>query len=82
VLVSREGVAKLTDFGNTTLERYALQFTGTNGGFNFSLRWAASIVHNQFESLYHDFLLSGRRQNCWVGLVYTARRRTCMRLGW
>jgi hypothetical protein len=38
--VSREGIAKLTDFGNTALkEARSLCFTATTGTFNFSLRW-------------------------------------------
>ncbi|KAF8598747.1 kinase-like protein [Ceratobasidium sp. AG-I] len=46
VLVSDEGVAKLTDFGCTTLrEDDSLQFTQT-GTVNFSMRWAAPEILN------------------------------------
>ncbi|CAE6492369.1 unnamed protein product [Rhizoctonia solani] len=41
ILVSKDGVPKLTDFGNTVLKQYTLQFTGTNNAHNLSMRWAA-----------------------------------------
>ncbi|KAG8690387.1 hypothetical protein FRC11_011965 [Ceratobasidium sp. 423] len=41
ILVSKDGVARLTDFGNTVLKQYTLQFTGTNNAHNLSMRWAA-----------------------------------------
>ncbi|CAE6519735.1 unnamed protein product [Rhizoctonia solani] len=40
-LKGKDGVAKLTDFGNTVLKQYTLQFTGTNNAHNLSMRWAA-----------------------------------------
>ncbi|KAG8724828.1 hypothetical protein FRC09_013528 [Ceratobasidium sp. 395] len=42
VLVSHDGVAQITDFGNTTLAQYTLQFTaGQSKTRATSLRWAA-----------------------------------------
>ncbi|KAG8768692.1 hypothetical protein FRC12_005427 [Ceratobasidium sp. 428] len=41
VLISAEGVAKLTDFGCTKLKRSALCFTSTTSGLELSMRWAA-----------------------------------------
>ncbi|KAF8600432.1 kinase-like protein, partial [Ceratobasidium sp. AG-I] len=41
VLISKRGVAKLTDFGNTVLKNYTLQFTGVISASNYTLRWAA-----------------------------------------
>ncbi|KAG9100252.1 hypothetical protein FRC06_004356 [Ceratobasidium sp. 370] len=44
VLISEDGVAKLTDFGNTALKKYTLEFTGTTSGSNISVRWTAPEV--------------------------------------
>ncbi|KAG9079215.1 hypothetical protein FS749_008725 [Ceratobasidium sp. UAMH 11750] len=44
VLISENGVAKLTDFGNTALKKYTLEFTGTTSGSNISVRWTAPEV--------------------------------------
>ncbi|KAF8600424.1 kinase-like protein [Ceratobasidium sp. AG-I] len=44
VVVSANGVAKLTDFGNTILKTYTLRFTGTNDACSFSLRWTAPEI--------------------------------------
>ncbi|KAG8790135.1 hypothetical protein FRC12_012705 [Ceratobasidium sp. 428] len=41
VVISGEGVAKLTDFGCTMLKRSTLHFTTTPGGRYASMRWAA-----------------------------------------
>ncbi|KAG8699584.1 hypothetical protein FRC08_005212 [Ceratobasidium sp. 394] len=41
VLVSKEGVAKITDFGNTRLQEYTLCFAPTSKGLDFTLRWTA-----------------------------------------
>ncbi|KAF8596200.1 kinase-like protein [Ceratobasidium sp. AG-I] len=41
VLVSKDGVAKLTDFGSTRLKEYTLKFTGENDDSNFTLRWTS-----------------------------------------
>ncbi|KAG8723134.1 hypothetical protein FRC09_004589 [Ceratobasidium sp. 395] len=41
VLISGEGVAKLTDFGCTKLKSSTLCYTTTTGGLEFSMRWAA-----------------------------------------
>ncbi|QRV92063.1 Tyrosine kinase family catalytic domain protein [Ceratobasidium sp. AG-Ba] len=41
VLVSKNGVARLADFGNATLQEYTLQFTQTSSKESVSLRWAA-----------------------------------------
>ncbi|KAG8732436.1 hypothetical protein FRC10_000920 [Ceratobasidium sp. 414] len=38
VLVSKNGVAHITDFGNTTLKEYTVEFTDTSTP-GFSLRW-------------------------------------------
>jgi serine/threonine protein kinase len=46
VLISDEGVAKLTDFGNAAVKKYTLQFTGTTGGSNISLRWAVGVIRS------------------------------------
>lgn len=42
VLISEDGIAKLTDFGNTVLKNYTLQFTGVISESNYTLRWAVS----------------------------------------
>ncbi|KAG9101920.1 Adaptor for signal transduction [Ceratobasidium sp. UAMH 11750] len=44
VLVSREGVAKLADFGCTQLKQNTLRFTTTTPNTAISLRWAAPEV--------------------------------------
>ncbi|QRV74275.1 Tyrosine kinase catalytic domain protein [Ceratobasidium sp. AG-Ba] len=44
VLISGEGVAKLTDFGCTQLKKGTLCFTTTTGGSKFSMRWAAPEI--------------------------------------
>ncbi|KAG9119778.1 hypothetical protein FRC07_005032, partial [Ceratobasidium sp. 392] len=41
VVVSREGVAQITDFGNTRLQDYTLRFAPTSKGLDFTLRWTA-----------------------------------------
>ncbi|KAG8723277.1 hypothetical protein FRC09_003989 [Ceratobasidium sp. 395] len=43
VLVSDNGTAMLTDFGNTVLDAYSLQFTPT-GAAECSVRWAAPEI--------------------------------------
>ncbi|KAG8723278.1 hypothetical protein FRC09_003990 [Ceratobasidium sp. 395] len=43
VLVSDNGTAMLTDFGNTVLEAYSLQFTPT-GAIEGSIRWTAPEI--------------------------------------
>ncbi|KAG8723599.1 hypothetical protein FRC09_002621 [Ceratobasidium sp. 395] len=46
VLISAEGVAKLTDFGCTKLNTNTLCFTATTSGQSLSTRWAApEILH-------------------------------------
>ena len=48
VLISDEGIAKLTDFGCTTLRGDAtVQFTHT-GTINFSLRWAVCVSQSSY----------------------------------
>ncbi|KAF8602655.1 kinase-like protein [Ceratobasidium sp. AG-I] len=44
ILLSNDGIAKITDFGNTVLEKYDLNFTETSGGGDCSPRWAAPEV--------------------------------------
>ncbi|KAG8687767.1 Adaptor for signal transduction, partial [Ceratobasidium sp. 394] len=44
VLVSREGIAKLADFGCTQLKQNTLRFTTTTPNTAISLRWAAPEV--------------------------------------
>ncbi|KAG8685325.1 hypothetical protein FRC08_013178 [Ceratobasidium sp. 394] len=44
VLVSSEGVAKLTDFGCTKLKKGTLGFTTTTSSSMFSTRWAAPEI--------------------------------------
>ncbi|KAG8715475.1 hypothetical protein FRC09_016590 [Ceratobasidium sp. 395] len=44
ILISREGVAKLADFGCTQLKKNTLHFTTTTGTPGYSLRWAAPEV--------------------------------------
>ncbi|KAG9075317.1 hypothetical protein FRC06_010154, partial [Ceratobasidium sp. 370] len=39
VLVSGDGVAKISDFGNTILKQYTLAFTGSNDLRGLSMRW-------------------------------------------
>ncbi|QRV82259.1 Serine/threonine-protein kinase [Ceratobasidium sp. AG-Ba] len=39
VLVSADGVAKISDFGNTILKQYTLAFTGSNDLKGLSMRW-------------------------------------------
>ncbi|KAG9092747.1 hypothetical protein FS749_015472 [Ceratobasidium sp. UAMH 11750] len=39
VLVSGDGVAKISDFGNTILKQYTLAFTGSNDLQGLSMRW-------------------------------------------
>ncbi|KAG9082547.1 hypothetical protein FS749_006779 [Ceratobasidium sp. UAMH 11750] len=46
ILISEGGVAKLTDFGNTILKQYTLEFTGTTGSSKISVRWAAPELLN------------------------------------
>ncbi|KAF8593357.1 kinase-like protein, partial [Ceratobasidium sp. AG-I] len=41
VLIDRNGVAKLTDFGNVIMTTYSLQFTVTKTRASHSLRWTA-----------------------------------------
>ncbi|QRW12512.1 cytoplasmic tyrosine-protein kinase BMX [Ceratobasidium sp. AG-Ba] len=41
VLVSKDGVAQVTDFGNATLREYTLQFSQTSSKESLSMRWAA-----------------------------------------
>ncbi|CAE6422254.1 unnamed protein product [Rhizoctonia solani] len=41
VLVSRDGVAKLNDFGSTSMKYHTLQFTGGSTSRSYTLRWAA-----------------------------------------
>ncbi|QRW06857.1 Ephrin type-A receptor 4 [Ceratobasidium sp. AG-Ba] len=41
VLISSLGIPKLTDFGNTTLSQYTVQFTATTSALPISLRWTA-----------------------------------------
>ncbi|KAG8768234.1 hypothetical protein FRC12_005692 [Ceratobasidium sp. 428] len=44
VLISNEGVAKLTDFGCTELKSNTLCFTTTTNKSNLSMRWAAPEI--------------------------------------
>ncbi|KAF8602652.1 kinase-like protein [Ceratobasidium sp. AG-I] len=44
ILLSNDGVAKITDFGNTVLQKYDLNFTQASGRTRFSSRWAAPEV--------------------------------------
>ncbi|KAG9099948.1 hypothetical protein FS749_016646 [Ceratobasidium sp. UAMH 11750] len=44
VLVSDNGIAKLTDFGNAVLKKHTLEFTGTTSGSKISVRWTAPEV--------------------------------------
>ncbi|KAG8774874.1 hypothetical protein FRC12_001782 [Ceratobasidium sp. 428] len=44
VLISREGVAKLADFGCTRLKKNTLHFTTTTDSPGFSTRWAAPEI--------------------------------------
>ncbi|KAG9122752.1 hypothetical protein FRC07_000737 [Ceratobasidium sp. 392] len=41
ILVSEDGVAKITDFGNTILEQYTLQFSASQRTQGISARWTA-----------------------------------------
>ncbi|CAE6492207.1 unnamed protein product [Rhizoctonia solani] len=41
VLISGDGVAKLADFGSTSLKHHTLQFTGGTQSHAYTLRWAA-----------------------------------------
>ncbi|QRV97068.1 WD repeat and SOCS box-containing protein 1 [Ceratobasidium sp. AG-Ba] len=41
VLVSKDGVAQLADFGNSVLQEYTLQFSETSSRESLSFRWAA-----------------------------------------
>ncbi|KAG8780328.1 hypothetical protein FRC12_023180 [Ceratobasidium sp. 428] len=55
VVVSREGIAKITDFGNTRLQDYTLQFAPTSKGLDFSLRWTApELVSEQPAALSNE----------------------------
>ncbi|CUA70595.1 Focal adhesion kinase 1 [Rhizoctonia solani] len=44
ILVSKEHAPKLTDFGNSALGEYTLQFTHSNTTPSMSLRWAAPEI--------------------------------------
>ncbi|KAG8784723.1 RHO1 GDP-GTP exchange protein 2 [Ceratobasidium sp. 428] len=44
VLISSQGVAKLTDFGCTELKKTTLCFTTTTGDVSLSMRWAAPEI--------------------------------------
>ncbi|QRV89080.1 kinase domain protein [Ceratobasidium sp. AG-Ba] len=57
VVVCREGVAKLTDFGCTELKRTSLDFTTTSGEAKFSVRWALGRL--KFSSSKSPEILSG-----------------------
>ncbi|CAE6495320.1 unnamed protein product [Rhizoctonia solani] len=41
VLVSKEGIAKIIDFGSTVMNYYSLQFSGGENVHHFTMRWAA-----------------------------------------
>ncbi|KAF8603021.1 kinase-like protein [Ceratobasidium sp. AG-I] len=41
ILVSKDGTAKIADFGNTLLNEYTLQFTDTTSSSGLSTRWTA-----------------------------------------
>jgi serine/threonine protein kinase len=49
VLVSEQGVAKITDFGNAVLKGHTLQFTTTTSASDFSLRWTVGCPCSYFE---------------------------------
>ncbi|KAG8687646.1 hypothetical protein FRC11_006859 [Ceratobasidium sp. 423] len=41
ILVSEDGIARLADFGSTSMKQHTLQFTGGTRSSCFTLRWAA-----------------------------------------
>ncbi|KAG8704265.1 hypothetical protein FRC11_010058, partial [Ceratobasidium sp. 423] len=41
VLVSKDGIAKIIDFGSTVMNYYSLQFSGAENNPHYTLRWAA-----------------------------------------
>ncbi|KAF8595293.1 WD40 repeat-like protein, partial [Ceratobasidium sp. AG-I] len=44
VLISKDGTAKLTDFGNAVLKEYTLQFSAEKDNPGYSTRWAAPEI--------------------------------------
>ncbi|KAH7340115.1 kinase-like domain-containing protein [Rhizoctonia solani] len=53
VLVSQDGVAKITDFGTSALKVYTLQFAVTKSKPGLSLRWAApEVLEEKSENSY------------------------------
>lgn len=44
VLISRDGMPMLTDFGNAVLQESTLQFTTTTTRISLSPRWAVSAL--------------------------------------
>ncbi|KDN36623.1 hypothetical protein RSAG8_10726, partial [Rhizoctonia solani AG-8 WAC10335] len=59
ILISRDGTPMLMDFGNAVLKEATLQFTQTNTGPNFSLRWTAPEI------------LAGRSLHTTTGDIYS-----------
>ncbi|KAG8713140.1 hypothetical protein FRC09_019055 [Ceratobasidium sp. 395] len=47
VLVSKSGVAKLADFGNTVIKKHTLDFTDSVGSPRISVRWTAPEILTQ-----------------------------------
>jgi serine/threonine protein kinase len=51
ILVSEQGIAKITDFGNVVLKSHTLEFTMTTGATSFSLCWTVGGPCSYVEGL-------------------------------
>ncbi|CAE6429589.1 unnamed protein product [Rhizoctonia solani] len=53
ILISQDGVAKITDFGTSALKEYTLQFAATKSKPGLSVRWAApEVLEEKSENSY------------------------------
>ncbi|QRV95923.1 Tyrosine kinase family catalytic domain protein [Ceratobasidium sp. AG-Ba] len=55
VLISKDGVARLTDFGNAKLQKHTLQFTKSSTKETLSSRWANAKAPELFEGTFCSF---------------------------